>query len=106
MKAGIRKLEMGLISQILKRFSGLQIHCSTHKFGSGCDIILWYHRKIRLLISVGYCSYHHSESFINPYCILEFSEAVEFAIGGSNLEFFDPMPCILVTGNNVRAIYI
>jgi hypothetical protein len=29
----------------------------THKISSGCDIVLWYHKKIRLLILACYCRY-------------------------------------------------
>ena len=42
---------------------GLQkpvVNCSTHKFSSGCDIVLCYLRKFRGLILGRYCRYHRS----------------------------------------------
>jgi len=33
------------------------IHSRNQKVGSGCDIVLWYHRKIRSLIALFHCRY-------------------------------------------------
>ncbi len=33
------------------------VYSRNQKVGSGCDIVLWYHKKIRRLISVSNCSY-------------------------------------------------
>ena len=38
--------------------SGIANNSSNLQLSSGCDIVLWYHRKIRLLIFAGYCRYH------------------------------------------------
>jgi len=35
----------------------LHFHSRTHKISSGCDIVLWYHKKIRPLILGRNCSY-------------------------------------------------
>ena len=42
------------------RFDIPAIHRRYHKFSSDCDIVLWYHRKIRRLISVSNCRYLRS----------------------------------------------
>ena len=37
------------------RFEIPAIHRRNQKVGSGCDIVLWYHRKFRHLTVVGHC---------------------------------------------------
>jgi hypothetical protein len=43
----------------------LKIYSRNQKVGSGCDIVLWYHRKIRSLIVGSYCRYHQPYWFNN-----------------------------------------
>jgi hypothetical protein len=43
------------------------IHSRNQKVGSGCDIILWYHRKIRSLIALFHCRYHRFGNYVFYY---------------------------------------
>ena len=45
------------ISQVLNGLLGLHVYSRNQKVGSGCDIVLWYHRKIGSLIVGSYCRY-------------------------------------------------
>jgi hypothetical protein len=66
-----------MISQLLNRLLELQIHSRNQKVGSGCDIILWYLRKIRSLIALFHCRYHQAYPFNNPYRDVEYRGAIE-----------------------------
>ena len=69
-------------NDITRFFTDLKrvFYSSTHKVSSGCDIVLWYHKKIRPLIFGFYCRYHHTSKFLIPQESMLLSSIFRFTL--------------------------